>query len=744
MTANHSRYLSPLLLLGCQAAQLMPAAAPAPARLPSAQSTRFYVGAAQVDITLPPGVATFGHGPDARVAAGYWTRLACRPVVFVLEDANETYDLALVPCDLAAVSTLLQREVSLRLRAQGRSFPPQRLMLSATHTHAGPAHYFNGSVYGDYASSVTPGFDPQVLSSLADSISEGIASAHDQALQRQKSKRPSRLRWQHGAAWGLTRNRSLAAYLLDQPRFVADVSTPPPAELSEAERAVDPALDLLEIVDPVGERQVPIAWLTWFGIHPTVLPNTNRLLGADLFGVASRLLEQELRRAAVDQGAPSARPVAAFFNTNEGDIAPIWSTGSFDESVQVGRKLAQSVLEVHAKTATPWRDAAGFALAYAEPVLAGNRFGLEGTRRLCDKAELGIASFWGASDHPTRLNALADMITSPIDAQRDDCQAPKAAAFGQFQTLLATNDTFPSQVPLAVVRLDDTWLSFVPAEVTITTGQRINAAVAAVAARTEDGRRTFSRVTGLSNGYIEYVATAEEYDLQRYEGASTLYGRDTARFLSASFAALARHAQSLAAANPAQQPWDVATAYEYATGPLRSRLAPNDTASPAPAFEQLCRVPSSNPERPAFCMFWYDAPPSRRNSPPARHLSLVSTDPKACGLPLIEQIGPALAPLTVADPRLGCTGVLLDDDGYDFRTQVHESVGPYSRWTTVFSPTELEWRKLSETPTAGLRLRVQGARGLAALESPAFIACNGAGQLRECSAQEIRYCGLDE
>jgi len=34
-------------------------------------------------------------------------------------------------------------------------------------------------------------------------------------------------------------------------------------------------------------------------------------------------------------------------------------------------------------------------------------------------------------------------------------------------------------------------------------------------------------IAGLSNGYSQYVATTEEYEIQRYEGASTLYGPHT-------------------------------------------------------------------------------------------------------------------------------------------------------------------------------------------------------------------------
>lgn len=34
-------------------------------------------------------------------------------------------------------------------------------------------------------------------------------------------------------------------------------------------------------------------------------------------------------------------------------------------------------------------------------------------------------------------------------------------------------------------------------------------------------------ISGLSNGYASYITTEEEYQIQRYEGASTLFGQHT-------------------------------------------------------------------------------------------------------------------------------------------------------------------------------------------------------------------------
>ena len=71
-----------------------------------------HAGAFRVDITPPPGPSTFGHGPDALGAQGYWSRLYCRVFLFVTAPEDR---VALVVCDLHSISTILHRSVAERL-----------------------------------------------------------------------------------------------------------------------------------------------------------------------------------------------------------------------------------------------------------------------------------------------------------------------------------------------------------------------------------------------------------------------------------------------------------------------------------------------------------------------------------------------------------------------------------------------------------------------------------------------------
>ena len=76
-----------------------------------------------------------------------------------------------------------------------------------------------------------------------------------------------------------------------------------------------------------------------------------------------------------------------------------------------------------------------------------------------------------------------------------------------------------------LVRLGRLYLIGIPGEVTIVAGLRLRRAVAEVVGAELDD----VLVAGYVNSYIHYVTTPEEYDGQRYEAGSTMFGRSTPR-----------------------------------------------------------------------------------------------------------------------------------------------------------------------------------------------------------------------
>ena len=83
-------------------------------------------------------------------------------------------------------------------------------------------------------------------------------------------------------------------------------------------------------------------------------------------------------------------------------------------------------------------------------------------------------------------------------------------------------DWTPEIMPTQMMEVGNIVIVGLPAEFTTMAGRRIREDVMAVYA--ERGRKVHVILAGLANTYSNYVATFEEYQIQRYEGGSTLFG----------------------------------------------------------------------------------------------------------------------------------------------------------------------------------------------------------------------------
>jgi neutral ceramidase len=665
-----------VVLAGCSSHTYLPApvtSAPTFAVDPAA----FGAGAARADITPPPGVSTFGHGPDARVTNGIWTRLYCR--AFVIKQGAAA--LAIVPCDLPAVSAILQRTVAAELAHRNVPIPAPRLMISATHTHAGPAHYFDGEAYSGLGTSQLPGYDEAMTRFLATRIAGAVADAYASAAQM-----PAEIRWSRRMVYRLTRNRDIAA-------FVRNSQAPwaPDCEDRSELCAIDPELSVLELRAAPGAKHpgCPLGALTFFAMHPTVLPNTNQLLGADAFGVASRALEEKLRKAANKIPGCPVDPLAGIVNTNEGDISSRFVSASVEEAISIGSALAgeaASAISESNERMVPFDPKPALAARYLEVDLRSNSFGLSG-KATCDAPEQGIFGALGATDHPTFLAALRG-DADPRDPSRSDCQAPKRAFFAPVKGQASGPHAFPTILPFAVARIGEEAITFVPAELTIAAGHRVNEAVVS-RLQPPDRQKIHAIVAGLSNAYIQYVATPEEYDVQGYEGTSTLFGPQTAPLMASIAGALAARLYDDQVTLPALI--DEARGQEYFLGPERERLPSGvddptlDALASERRAEGLCSIPGARPA--AVCFLWTDGAPGVVPTTNPRWVALVGV-------------------------RRGEEIVLLDDRGVEFRTRVHGPVGDAWLWTTMVRPyrltppTLIDWSTLDGWDSLTLRVDI--------------------------------------
>jgi neutral ceramidase len=565
-------------------------------------------GIARADITPPPGLSLFGHGPEGRVSVGTLLRLYCE--AFVLTRGTES--IALVPCDLGAISAELQRAVAERVMSARLPLGADRIILMATHTHAGPAHYFGARQYGGTFSTRAPGFDPRVLDFLADRIAAAVRVAYG-------LRAPAKIGWafDREAGTGLVHNRSFTPFAANRELppclfervcptcMVESTSTPTQPEpacrkpqreyvkkhhdelkcgvvapLEAAGRGlVDVAADLvlsvlrIDAVLPDGGSR-PMGGFAVFGVHNTGIPNTNDVYHSDIFGYALRRAELELnpRVAAppvADAGAPAQvippRVLLGIAAGLQGDISPAVGYQSISETRRVGYLLGDRIAQAFKSAAGAMGDAS-FERAYRELVLPNslaeepNDFYRKNeppacaglgwdaspgprTSRLCPGPEIGTAAAGGAEDGPTRLRIFPQMTegaVAKLAPNATPCQGRKLPVRAPTGIFGSDGLDFPSMAPISLVRIGHGLIVAAPFELTTVTGTRIRDRLTLFLAQKKMPESIDNVImVGLANNYLQYAATSDEYNLQHYEGASTLYGPETARFLGNHFLCLA-------------------------------------------------------------------------------------------------------------------------------------------------------------------------------------------------------------
>lgn len=116
-------------------------------------------------------------------------------------------------------------------------------------------------------------------------------------------------------------------------------------------------------------------------------------------------------------------------------------------------------------------------------------------------------------------NTVRNFIAKPI-ASDIHCHSPKPI-------LLATGRaTFPNPwqpqiVPTQLFQIGNVLIAAVPGEFTTMSGRRLRHVLKSAAGNNANTRVI---VAGLSNSYSSYITTPEEYQMQRYEGTSTIFG----------------------------------------------------------------------------------------------------------------------------------------------------------------------------------------------------------------------------
>ena len=499
----------------------------------------FCAGFGRADITPPPGVGLAGNGPEGKRAAGYRVRLFVRALV--LQDARGE-KVALLVADLAHVSPTLHRMTAAHV-ATATGLTADRIVISATHTHAGPGHVYSERQYNGFGSSV-PGYDTAVVNYLSDAMSRAI-------LEADAGLRPARAAWGQVAIWGFTRNRSYAAYLENKPE--PSFPFPVPAGLDPTHRAVDPTWTMLrvDLRNDAGDY-VPAGAYSVFAIHGTANPPDGDLIDADIHGMLERGLERyigaKLRLAPSFRNQPVLRP------GGPRTPAPPWEW-RYSDSVTVAlctrsaRDFITAAADSITRRLSVLYEQLGSRLSETQQVaIAFRTDSLPGLRGLCASPYTGVSTTAGAEDGPTRLrgwrlfglfNLGFEEGGSAVNPHPRGCHREKRIALGEtMQNLLTGKNALAQVAQLSVVRIGDLVLGAVPAEVTTVAGFEMKQAIrdSLLAA---GGTSSAVALVGMANGYIQYVTSDAEYRAQHYEGGSTIYGPRSATVLAEQLGSLA-------------------------------------------------------------------------------------------------------------------------------------------------------------------------------------------------------------
>jgi neutral ceramidase len=568
---------------------------PVPRAPASAVDAPWLAGAAEIDITPPPGYPMAGHSFEGAVGLGVWTRLRAQALYF--EDARGV-PLVLVVGDLWAVEPGLVDRVAERLREHPgmQHVGREHLVIAATHTHHGPGLYSSARTYSAFAAP-EGGHDPGLFEALVVRIAAAIAEAA-------AARRPARIVRHAAAVPALARNRSVEPFLRDPEAselLAANAGLPGcpslPSELAPVPgvdpcHAVSPVIEALHVVEAAGGRTIAVAG--FFAMHPTAMPNKTELYHGDVFGVATTRAQARLGEG-----------VVALFNGAQGDVSPHWDPQGRPSTVGLGQALGDALVEALDE---PGHEVTGhIEVAFAWRPIANQRFtDAEGhEQRTGRRAIPGKGQFGGAEDGRTRLYDRGWHEGVRRRRPRSNGQGTKRHALPwPLSMTVPPRGMTPREVPLGVVRLGDVALVTLPGEHTTIMGQRIGDAVAAALPGEPDVLEV-----GLAGAYLSYLTTPQEYALQHYEGASMLYGEQAGMLV-------AHHLGQLARTDGVERPDE----YRYRPGKIRRWKLGRSRLRALPEIEDRLAVQLDTGPLPGLPRFylWDRAPQWPTEDPRAR------------------------------------------------------------------------------------------------------------------------------
>jgi len=522
-----------------------------------AQDSVFGIGRGIYDITGPAAEASLmGYAKPGQNAAGILQRLRARAFIFVGANGKR---VVFVNIDACMGSQLVHLEVLSQLEAlYGDLYNVDNVAISGTHTHSGPGGFFQYVMFNI----PSIGFIRESMDALVDGIVQAIVLAHN-------SIQPGNLLLAQGDLYDANINRSPSAYLNN-----------PASERAQYNANTDSLMTLLKLVSTGGED---LGLIDWFSVHGTSVNNTNKFINGDNKGFASYLFEQTMNGNTSVVWPGHGDFVAAFAQTSSGDVSPntngphcldtglpcdvLHSTCNGRNELCVASGPGANMYDSAQIIGTKQFELAELLYNMANITLTGNvdyrhiyvnmsdvTVNVNGVNHTTCLPAMGYAFAAGTTDGPGEFNFeqgsnssnpfwnfVSDILEKPTQAQID-CQAPKPILLdtGQIPESKVWHDYWqPQIVDLGLLQIGQFVIIVTPGEFTTMSGRRLRAAVLETLIANGFPNDTVVVIAGLANTYADYITTFEEYQIQRYEAGSTIFGPYTLLAYTQNYVALA-------------------------------------------------------------------------------------------------------------------------------------------------------------------------------------------------------------
>uniref|UniRef100_A0A8C4LXX5 Neutral ceramidase n=1 Tax=Equus asinus asinus TaxID=83772 RepID=A0A8C4LXX5_EQUAS len=485
----------------------------------------YQIGVGRADCTgQVADITLMGYGKSGQYARGILTRLYSR--AFIMAEPDGSNRMVFVSIDIGMVSQRLRLEVLNRLQMKyGSLYRKDNVILSGTHTHSGPAGYFQYTLFVI----ASEGYTNRTFEYMVTGIVQSIEIAHT-------NMKRGRILINKGNVDGAQINRSPYSYLQN-----------PQSERARYSSNTDKEMIVLKMVDLNGDD---LGLISWFAVHPVSMNNSNHLVNSDNMGYASYLFEQEKNKGYLPGEGPY---VAAFASSNLGDVSPntlgphCINTGEscdnpnsscpiggpnmciamgpgqdmFDSTQIIGWIIYQKAKELYASASQEVTGPLASAHQWVNMTDVTVWLNSTHTAKTC-KPALGYSFAAGTIDGVGGLNfsqgameenpfwdTIRNQLLGSPSEEIKECHKPKPILLHTGE-MSRPNPWHPEIVDVQIITVGSLAITALPGEFTTMSGRRFREAVQAEFA--SYGMQNMTVVTsGLCNVYTHYITTYEEY-----------------------------------------------------------------------------------------------------------------------------------------------------------------------------------------------------------------------------------------